>query len=251
MGKCIAAAQPQAQDAHPVPRDYRGLEMRVDGIFVTPIAAASFTARVSIVSHRMLADGTEYVVKTSNHVARSSSGRIYNERRQLISGSYAGKPSLLSAHIYDPETRTSVFLDPATRLAREQVLPLRPVGDATSHRVPTTSDVVETDLGAQLLDGVELHGLRKSRTVAATVSGTGKPLVIEDDYWYSTELALDMIIRHADPRTGEQIVAVTEVKRGEPDPQMFAVPTGYKVVDESRSLATALLSSHSQAGRRP
>ena len=123
-----------------------------------------------------------------------------------------------------------MYLNPETRIAREEVLPARGASAPMSRRVPTTVDVVETDLGVQLLDGVQLHGLRRSRTVPAAVSGTGKDVVVEDDYWYSTDLAVDMIIRHSDPRTGEQMVAVTEVKRAEPDAAMFRVPATYKVV---------------------
>lgn len=223
----------QTAPERPVPRDYRGMEVQVDGIFVTPITGAPFTAKVQIVSHQRLVDGTEHVVMSSATVARSSSGRIYNERRQLLPQGYQGEPRLLSSHIYDPNTRISVFLNPATRLAREQVLQAQGPGSATSHRVPTTAGVVERDLGSQLLDGVELHGLRKSRTVPAAISGTGKEIVVEDDYWYSTRLALDMIIRHSDPRSGEQMVAVTEVKPTEPNAALFEVPATYKLVDET------------------
>ncbi len=232
-GVCASAGRSQMATERPVPRDYRGLDVQVDGIFVTPIAGAPFTAKVQIVSHQKLADGTEHVVTTSNTVARSNTGRIYNERRQLLPRGYHGEPRLLSSHIYDPNTRVSVFLNPATRIAREQVLEARGPSSPTSRRVPTTPDVVESDLGVQLLDGVELHGLRKSRTIPAAVSGTGKNVDVEDDYWYSTDLALDMIIRHSDSRSGEQMVAVTEVKRTEPDATLFAVPPGYKLVDET------------------
>lgn len=223
----------QTPTARPTPRDYRGVQVRVDGIFVTPIPNAPFTAKLEIVSHERLQDGSEHVVKTSNHIARGNSGRIYNERRMLVPASYQAEPRLLSAHIYDPETRISVFLDPMTRLARQQVLPQPSNQSGKAHRVPTMPGMVETDLGSQVLDGVVLRGLRKSRTLPAEMSGTGKPLVIVDEYWYSTDLGIDMIIRHEDPRTGEQMVAVTEVKRGEPDASIFQVPANYKLVDET------------------
>ncbi len=228
---CSAIAQ--TSTPRPTPRDYHGVQTYVDGIYVTPVANAPFTAKVSIVSHERLADGSEHVVKTSNSVARTNSGRIYNERRALVPASYQLEPRLLSAHIFDPETRISVFLDPSTRLARQQELPRTANAPATTHRVPTVPGTIETDLGAQTLDGVVLQGLRKSRTLGADVSGTGKQIVIVDEYWYSTELSLDMIIRHEDPRTGEQMVAVTEVKRGEPDASLFQIPSKYKVVDET------------------
>jgi hypothetical protein len=65
------------------------------------------------------------------------------------------------------------------------------------------------------------------------MSGTGHDIVIVDEYWYSPDLSIYMIIKHNDPRTGEQIVAVSNVVRHEPDPSVFAVPPTYKVVDET------------------
>jgi hypothetical protein len=47
-----------------------------------------------------------------------------------------------------------------------------------------------------------------------------------------------MIIKHNDPRTGEQIVAVSEVDRHEPPVTLMSVPPGYKVVDENPPEAT-------------
>ena len=65
------------------------------------------------------------------------------------------------------------------------------------------------------------------------VSGTGKPVVITDDYWYAPQLFVYLMIRHDDPRTGEQMVAVSEIDRRDPDSTLFNVPPEYKVVDET------------------
>ena len=42
-----------------------------------------------------------------------------------------------------------------------------------------------------------------------------------------------LIVKHNDPRTGEQIVAVTHIDRHEPQAVQFVVPAIYKVVDET------------------
>jgi hypothetical protein len=220
----------------PMPRDYRGVAVHIDGVFVTPVPNAPFVATVQIVSHNKLPDGTEHVVTTTNHIARSSSGRIHNERRMLVPASYKGEPRLLSAHIYDPSTRQNIFTDPMTRIARETILPapertpanLLPPGQ---QRVPP--GVTVTSLGTQTQDGVELQGTRKTRILPADASGTGQPVTITDDYWYSPDLSIYLIIRHDDPRTGEQIVAVSHIERIEPPAELLSVPDGYKLVDET------------------
>jgi hypothetical protein len=235
-GSVAAIAQTQGSAERLMPRDYRGVRVRVGGIFVTPVPNAPFTARVETVSHNVMADGTEHVVTTTAHIARSSSGRIRNELRQLVPPGYSGEPRLLSVHTYDPSSRLSVFMNTQLHLARETVL--RAPERAPADELPPGQQLqrrgyAATDLGTQSVDGVPLRGTRKTLTIPAEMSGTGKPIVVTDDYWYSEALSIYMIIRHNDPRTGEQLIAVTNVERTEPPAELFAVPAEYKVVDET------------------
>jgi hypothetical protein len=219
-----------------MPRDYRGPRVRIDGIWITPVPNAPFSATVQIVSHNKLPDGTEHVVKTENHIARSSSGRIRNERRLLVPQSYTGIPRLLSAHIFDPNTRIDMYTDPITRIARQTILPQPPSipsGQLPPGQQYKAPGVTETPLGEQTFDNVQLVGTRKTRVISAQASGTNEPVTITDDYWYSPDLSIYLIIRHDDPRTGEQLVAVTHIERTEPPAELLAVPEDYKIVDET------------------
>ena len=234
----LSSQTPQA----PMPHDYFGPQIHIDGVWVTPIAGAPFTATVQIVSHSKLPDGTEHIVKTENTIARSASGRIRNERCVLVPASFSGKPRLLSAHIYDPNTRINIYTDTASHIARQTVLPqpLRtPPVLAPPAQQRTPPGVTETPLGDQTLDGVQLTGKRKTHIIPADRSGTGQPVTITDDYWYSPDLSIYLIIRHDDPRTGEQLVAVTHIERGEPAAGLLTVPDDYKVVDETPPPHTA------------
>lgn len=226
----------QGQTTAQMPRDYRGVNIQVGGIFVTPVPNAPFSATVDIVSKEKLPDGSFDVRTSVAHIARDARGRIYNERRALVPASYKGDPALLSALIYDPETRTSVFLNPFDHLARLRVLP-QP--RTTQPGVPLLGPHVgatltkQDDLGEQTIDTTVLRGTRKIWTVPAAISTTGKTVDIVDQYWYSPDLSIYLIIQHNDPRTGEQIVAVKNVKRGAPDESLFTVPTRYRTVDET------------------
>ena len=228
-----APATPQAQ---PMPRPYPGVQTHIPGIFMTPVPNAPFTAKVDIISHEILPDGSSNIRTTINHVARSASGRIYNERRALVSASFKGEPVLLGALIYDPGTRLSISCDPFSRLARERNLPQppRPSPNAVPGPAPANNPYFkEEQIGTQPLAGLTLTGIRRTRIIPAQSSTTGKDIVITDEYWYSPELSIYMIIKHNDPRTGEQIVAVSEVDRHEPAADLMSVPQGYKVVDEN------------------
>jgi len=232
----LLPALTRAQSQQQMPRDYRGVETIVPGIFVTPVPNAPFSATVEILSHESLPDGSETNLTTTAHIARSSSGRIYNERRQLVPASFKGQPALLSAHIYDPSSRLNIFYNPFQRIARESTFQEPPAAppNTVPARTPANNPYFkQEDIGTQPLDGLTLTGIRKTHTIPAAMSTTGKDVVIVDEYWYSPELSIYMIIKHNDPRTGEQLVAVTSVERHEPAASIFAVPANFKIVDEN------------------
>jgi hypothetical protein len=220
----------------PMPRDYRGVDIRVGGVFVTPVPNAQFSATVDIVSKEKLPDGSFNIRTSVAHIARDAAGRIYNERRALVPSAYKGDPILLSALIYDPATRTSTFLNPSDHLARQRVLPQpRPTEPVIPLLGPHAGAAFtkQEDLGEQTVGTTLLRGTRKVWTVPAASSGTGKEVEIVDQYWYSPDLSIYLIIQHDDPRTGEQIVAVKDVTRSAPDPSLFVVPARYRIVDET------------------
>ncbi len=74
LGLTIAQLGHSPHPQPPMPHDYRGVQVHIDGIYITPIPNAPFTAEVQIVSHQKLPDGTEHIVTTRNHIARSFLG---------------------------------------------------------------------------------------------------------------------------------------------------------------------------------
>jgi hypothetical protein len=206
------------------------------GVFVTPIPNDPLLAVVNTQSSTILKDGTTLNQKTLSAIARDGHGRIFNERRPLVPASETATPPILSIHIYDPQTRTSTFIDPQQRIARQSTLNRPPsavppdvgaiplVGSS-----PANPYVKEEDLGTKKMEGVDVHGLRETQTIPADANG-GKELKVVDEYWYSEDLRLNMLAIHKDPRTGEQTIAVTQVDRSEPDAAIFEIPPGYKVI---------------------
>jgi hypothetical protein len=218
------------QETASTPPPYRGVEQHIAGVFVTPVPNIPFTATAEVESSQVLPDGSTEQKRTFNNIARDSAGRIYNERRTLVPSSFNGTPQVVSIHLYDPQNRLSTFMDPFTHIARESVLPKQEVDPS---RQVTSSPAQGQDLGSDTMENVEVHGTRKSKTIPAQFSGTGQAIVVTDEYWYSEDLHLNMLVKHNDPRTGEQTVTVTHVSRAEPDQAMFQVPSGYKIVDET------------------
>jgi hypothetical protein len=193
-------------------------------------------AVVTTQSSQILKNGTTLNQKTLSAIARDTHGRIFNERRPLIPASETATPPILSIHIYDPQTRTNTFIDPQQRLAWQNTLNRPPstvppeVGSIPlAGNSPASPYIKEEDLGTKRMEGVDVHGIRDTQTILAEANG-GKEVTVVDEYWNSEDLRLNMLAIHKDPRSGEQSAAVTQLSRGEPDPAIFEIPAGYKVI---------------------
>ena len=235
-GAATGSAFAQEAATRQTPPPYRGVEMRVGGVFVTPVPNVPLTAVAEIESTQTLDDGSTVSKKTIDNIARDSQGRIHNERREMVAEDFQGVPPLMSGHIYDPTTRLNTFMDPATHLARQSVFssPAQNAAQVRDGAVPVSSRNVQVqDLGTQSMEDVVVRGHLTMHTISAKASGTGKPVTVTDEIWYSEELHLNMLVKHDDPRTGQQTVTVTHVNRSEPPAEMFQVPADYKVVDET------------------
>jgi hypothetical protein len=85
------------------------------------------------------------------------------------------------------------------------------------------------DLGEQILEGLLVAGTRLTDTIPAGALGNERPIEIVTERWYSKDI--DAVVEHRfmDPRFGETIYRLVNVARGEPSPDLFAVPQGYEI----------------------
>jgi hypothetical protein len=93
--------------------------------------------------------------------------------------------------------------------------------------LPQNEFTKEEDLGIREIEGLPAHGVRETQTIPADNSGTGYEMLISDEYWYSDDLRINLVLKHSDPRTGTVTMTVTQVKRTEPDPALFEIPHDY------------------------
>ena len=93
-------------------------------------------------------------------------------------------------------------------------------------------DTRTEDLGTRDIEGVAAEGTRRITTIPEGAIGNERPIEIVYERWYSMELGLVVYSKHSDPRFGEQTYRVTNIIRAEPDPSLFAVPHGYRVLAE-------------------
>lgn len=112
------------------------------------------------------------------------------------------------------------------------------IGIASLIPPPPSSSKYETrkeDLGVQNVEGVEAQGTRTTTIIPADAIGNERPIEIVYERWYSKELKVLVASRHYDPRFGEQTYRLTNINRSEPDPSLFEVPAGYRILNEPPS----------------
>jgi hypothetical protein len=199
-----------------------------DDIFVTPIPSAPFSGVINVQRSIVRQDGTVVNLKTVRAIHRDSRGRIYNEYRTLLPASSSETPEVTRVLLYDPQTRTSTTLFPPQHAYRS----------TTTRRPPATTPPVfasygppneftrEEDLGVQEMQGLGVHGLRHTQTIPAA-GGSDQDIVVSDEYWYSEDLRINLVLKHNDPRTGSVIMTVTKIARADPDSALFQIPDGY------------------------
>jgi hypothetical protein len=87
------------------------------------------------------------------------------------------------------------------------------------------------DLGTQVIEGISCTGTRETRTIPAGAIGNERPLEITSETWKSTDLHVIVLSKHNDPRFGETVYKLTDIKRDEPDATLFEIPSNYKVIE--------------------
>jgi hypothetical protein len=86
-------------------------------------------------------------------------------------------------------------------------------------------------LGNRMMEGVNADGVREVTKLDVGAIGNDRPIEISNESWYSPDLQMNIMTRHNDPRSGEEIFRLTNINRSEPPADLFQVPAGYQVVD--------------------
>jgi hypothetical protein len=223
------------------------------------VTAAPYTARAITETTQVLGDGNRIVNKSSAFVARDSQGRT----RREVTLSRIGPLQMESpkmVFINDPTTHTQYILSPeqSTKVIRNEagwgsgptIVDLHGANghDMRAHIIArhsgakeekssespeqVTEDVKQLkheNLGTQTIEGVSAEGKRETITIPAGVIGNERPIEIVSETWFSPELHTMVMRKHSDPRVGETVFRLTDIKRNEPDASLFQPPAGTKI----------------------
>jgi len=87
------------------------------------------------------------------------------------------------------------------------------------------------DLGKQSVGGLETVGTRETTIIPAGTVGNNGPLLSKREFWFSPRLGVNLISKRQDPLSGTQNFEVSDIALGEPDPKLFEVPSGFRILD--------------------
>lgn len=118
--------------------------------------------------------------------------------------------------------------------------PLDPLITGTLGDRKWAGKAIRRDLGTRDIDGVKATGQLRSYEIPAGEVGNRLPIVVSDETWYAPELSITLLSKHSDPRFGDSLFRVENVKREEPAAGLFAPPADYTVTDSKVQLQRLL-----------
>jgi hypothetical protein len=227
---------------------------------VPAIAGAPFTADATTEFTQLLSDGNRIERRFTTSLARDGRGRTRSEQDVAMLGpltvlqkgmnwaSGHGQAAAIAHNdpprftvITDPVDGVTYTLDERSKQARRspskmytlQTLEVKKVVDKLElvGRAQGGGAPVVESLGTRQIEGVSADGTRTTTTIPAGQIGNLNPINLVTERWFSKELQMAVLITRRDPRSGETVYRLSSIVRAEPPPDLFTVPSDYRVVD--------------------
>jgi hypothetical protein len=229
---------------------------------VPSIAGAPFTADATTEFTQMLSDGNRIERRFTTSLARDGRGRTRSEQDVAMLGPLGvlqkgvnwstgrnigaqNEPPRFTV-ITDPVEGITYTLDERAREARRNPaktstwpgLEVKKLNDKLEAAGRGNAPVVES-LGTRQIEGVRAEGMRSTTTIPAGQIGNLNPIQVVSERWFSKELQMAVLITRRDPRSGDTVYRLTNIVRNEPPPDLFTVPSDYRIVDLGKKMETA------------
>jgi hypothetical protein len=228
--------------------DFVAREMMSKPVKGTPFAADAVTTTT-----QELPNGTHINRTATALLYRDSEGRTRREEQSLagtgaLSASNQGRPTVF---IHDPVAQAAYVLNTAKKTAQKMAFtPTQGRGasagagqDATAlaeaetgTRAPQRLDgsVKTESLGGQVIEGIQVEGTRHTHTIPAGAIGNDQPIQSVTERWYSPDLQIVVKSIRTDPRFGQTVYQLSNIRRGEQPATLFEVPSDFTVTAGGR-----------------
>jgi hypothetical protein len=217
--------------------------------FMQPITGAPYCAEQHAQSFRTYADGTRVPggMEGVIQVCRDSKGRTYEERRTIPSQRNPDRPPVFILNVRDPITGFQYIVDPTNHVAHRFPLKVEGEPPPANGRSASTPQAAQSNssppdpkrpiistisLGTQVFEGEPANGRRITITYPTGSRGNDAPFSEVHEIWTSPYLKVPILQKNSDPISHDSVVSLTRITRIEPDPNLFLIPSDYKIIDE-------------------
>lgn len=240
----LVPAQTPQQSTSVRPAD-GGVSGRMESIVIPPKPGAPFSMTLMTEWSRPFGNGGTVTLTNQRRIMRDSRGRIYQERWLLVPKGGDIKSRMDVFQITDPDQHTWYNCEPIRKIC--ELLPYRTRSQpnfepaiGTSGSLPNGRGFhTHEDLGLSSTEGQETHGYRETTTINTGVMGNDKPMVSIREFWYSPQLAVNLISVVNEPQSGTQVFTVKDLTTSEPEPAFFEPPTDYQIVNHMSERVSA------------
>lgn len=259
---CAAFAQETANMIFEAPLQAEPMRFSTFGGSGAVVKGAPYSATITNESVQTLADGTHIVQSSDGSAARDSQGRTRQDAPLPMIGGLTASDAPHLVMIQDPVSNVGYTLNLTDKTAWKHMMPAGQPGMAGTTVAANTmivrtetaaagaasfppgpppmvwskhlsaedaGEVTTENLAPQTMEGVQVTGVRTTRTIAAGKIGNDRPINIVTEVWTSPELKTIVLSKRNDPRSGEQTFKLTNIQRGEPDASLFTVPSDFKI----------------------
>lgn len=241
-----------------------------------PVLEAPFSADATTTLTETLADGAQRTQSATARYYRDAAGRVRVE--QMVRGVKGLNPTTDSPKFItvdsDPGDGLVYTLNPRTRHVHPEsrgILGRVFTGGSTFaipvdtpqfrfriYLAPRSNEEAAESLGNRTIEGVQTNGRRITTVVPIGRPDSDGRLEIVDERWVSPELKVVIYARTSDPVTGVFEYRLTNIRRGEPSPDLFRVPEEYTIdgchcplPDDPCFISEPLPQANRQWGRGP
>jgi hypothetical protein len=190
-----------------------------------------------------LSNGTHIISTQRSRAIRDSQGRV---RTEMYPPSTARKKSDEPDFVYilDPVAQREVNISSRTKIAvvtEERIPVLRPSsplpvesqspnpGASQSSRPESTKEAIP----GKTFNGLEAAGTRTILTFPVGWEGNDQPIRNTADVYVSRSLHILVFSQSESVLSGDDVMEITQLDRGEPDSSLFQIPGGYEVTESS------------------
>ncbi|WP_020654571.1 hypothetical protein [Massilia niastensis] len=202
--------------------------LRPNSKTATRVAAPGEAARVAATEHARAA--REYA-RVAAEQARAHVEQLRREGKLSEDSRIIVKEVARADEHKDVRIRIAEPAAAAALATRDMSIQLGPMIAGAIGDAKWAAKAVSRDLGTREFSGVKAQGRQRSYEIPAGEIGNRDPITVSSETWTSPELQVMVYHKHSDPRSGDMVYRLDDLKRGEPAAALFTVPSDYTVRD--------------------